>query len=107
ERLLPRMAHGATSADDPARRRHELATNADLKAWIERNPDRARQLDDDEFDELLSLQDSLGTFGVEGFVQRTERRRKLLERVEAITATEYLDLLEQLVALLHDKVKPR
>jgi transcriptional regulator with XRE-family HTH domain len=107
ERLLPRMAHGATNADDPARRRHELATNPDLKGWIERNADRARQLDDDEFEELLALQDSLGAIGVEGFVQRIERRRKLLQRVEAVSATEYLDLLEQFVGLLFDKVKPK
>jgi hypothetical protein len=107
ERLLPRMAHGAANADGPVRRRHELATNPDLKGWIERNSERARQLDDDEFDELLALQDSLGAIGVEGFVQRIERRRKLLQRVEAISATEYLDLLEQFVSLLFDKVKPK
>ena len=46
------------------------------------------------------------TFGVEGFVQRLERRRRIVERIHAIAGTEYLDLLEQFVDLLHDRVQP-
>lgn len=111
ERLLSRVAQGtAASAADTLRSRHARATEPELQAWIERNPDRARQLTDAEFDELLAVQGPGGpfqAFGVEGLVQRIERRRKLLRQVQTIAGTEYLDLLEQLVQLLHDKVQPR
>jgi hypothetical protein len=110
EKLLPRMAEGATgAADDVLRRMYDLATQPELRAWMERNPDRARQLSEDEMDELLSLQGTGGPltgFGVEGFVHRIERRRKLVQQVQAIAGTEYLDLLEQLVTLLYEKVQP-
>ena len=33
-------------------------------------------------------------------------RRKLVEQVHAIAGTEYLDLLEQFVTLLYEKVQP-
>jgi transcriptional regulator with XRE-family HTH domain len=110
EKLLPLM-RDAQPADGEAglRRLHELATQPELVAWLERNPDRARRLSADEREELLALQGAAGplrTFGVEGFVQRLERRRKIVERIHAIAGTEYLDLLEQLVGLIHDKVQP-
>ena len=60
-------------------------------------------------DELLALQDSreaLNAFGVEGFVKRLERRRRLTQQVHTLAGTEYLDLLEQLVGLLYEKVRP-
>jgi transcriptional regulator with XRE-family HTH domain len=110
ERLLPRMVDGqAGGADDNLRRRYEQATQPELRAWMERNPDRARQLSDEEVDELLSLQGTGGpltAFGVDAFVERIERRRRLVQQVHAIAGTEYLDLLEQLVALLYEKVQP-
>jgi hypothetical protein len=110
ERLLPRMAEGAGGApDDGLRRKYEQATQPELRAWIERNPDRARLLSADELDELLSLQGTGGpltAFGVEAFVGRIERRRKLVGQVQAIAGTEYLELLEQLVGLLYEKVQP-
>jgi hypothetical protein len=35
-----------------------------------------------------------------------ERRRKIIEQVAVITGTEYVDLLEQFVGLLYDKIQP-
>ena len=111
ERLLPRMAEGGTSGpDDAVRRAYEQATLPELRAWLERNPDRARRLGEEDLDELLSMQGTGGpltAFGVDAFVQRIERRRKVVEHVHAIAGTEYLELLEQIVSLLHDKVQPR
>ncbi len=110
ERLLPRMneAHPANGVA-PLRRLYERAHEPELVAWIERNGERAQQLSDAEVDELLALQDvreALNAFGVEGFVKRLERRRRLLQQVHAIAGTEYLDLLEQLLDLLYEKVQP-
>jgi hypothetical protein len=110
ERLLPKMREGQpANGDDGARRLYDRATQPELLGWMERNPDRARQLSADEIDELLSLQGTGGpltAFGVEGFVDRIERRRKLIQQIYAITGTEYLDLLEQLVGLIFEKVQP-
>jgi len=86
-----------------------IETRDELVAWLERNPDRARRLSIEDRNELLALQGATGplkTFGVEGFVQRLERQRRIVERIHAIAATEYLDLLEQIVNLIHDKVQP-
>jgi hypothetical protein len=110
ERLLPRM-HGnhPVNGDDQLRRLYERATQPELLGWIERNTERARQLTADELDELLSLQGTGGpltTLGVEHFVNLIERKRRLLDRVQAIAGTEYIDLLEQLVGLMYDKVQP-
>jgi DNA-binding XRE family transcriptional regulator len=110
EKLLPRMVDGATRGpDDALRRMYDQATQPELRAWLERNPERARHLSEEEIDELLSLQGPGGpltAFGVDGFVQRIERRRKLVKQVHAIAGTEFLDLLEQLVALLYERVQP-
>jgi hypothetical protein len=110
ERLLPRMREGQPSAgDDALRRFFERASQPELLAWVERNPERARQLAPEELDELLNMQGAdgpLAAHGVESFVERFERRRRLLQRVRALVATEYRDLLEQLVDLLHEKVNP-
>jgi hypothetical protein len=110
ERLLPRMseAHPANGVA-PLRRLYERAHEPELVAWLERNGERAQQLSDAEVDELLALQDAreaLNAFGVEGFVKRLERRRRLIQQVHTITGTEYVDLLEQLVDLLYEKVQP-
>ncbi len=110
ERLLPRMneSHPANGVA-PLRRLYEKAMQPELVAWIERNGDRAQQLSDGEVDELLALQeslDALNAIGVEGFVERLERRRRLLQQVQVIAATEYRELLEQFVGLLFEKVQP-
>ena len=110
ERLLPRMrGHHPANGDEQMRRLYEQATQPELLAWIERNPERARQLGPDELDELLSLQGTGGpltTIGVEHYVGLIERKRKLLQKVQAVAGTEYIDLLEQVVDLMYDKVRP-
>ncbi len=110
ERLLHRMNNEHPAGDDAnLRRLYDQATQPELLAWMERNPERAQQLADDDIDELLSLQGTdgpLSRIGVEHFVELIERKRRLLEQVHAIAGTEYLDLLEKLVALLYEKVQP-
>jgi transcriptional regulator with XRE-family HTH domain len=110
ERLLPRMRspHPA-NGDDNLRRLYEQASQPELLAWMERNPERALQLTPDEVDELLSLQGTGGpltTFGVDHYVNLIERKRKLMQKVQAIAGTEYIELLEKLVELMYDKVQP-
>jgi transcriptional regulator with XRE-family HTH domain len=107
ERLLARM-HAVPAAAAQARG-FEQATQPELLAWLERNPDRAQQMNGEEIDELLSLQGTGGpltAFGVERFVELIERKRRLIQQVHAIAGTEYLELLEQLVNLLYEKVQP-
>ena len=74
-----------------------------------RNPDRARQLSQQEVDELLAMQASgaaLTSIGVERFVEFLERKRKLVGQVQVIAGTEYVELLEKLVGLMYEKVRP-
>jgi transcriptional regulator with XRE-family HTH domain len=110
ERLLPRMNEGHPAGGvAPLRRLYEKAKHPELIAWMERNPERAQHLSDSEVDELLVLQesiDALNAVGVEGFVERLERRRRLMHQVHVISATEYRELLEQFVNLLYEKVQP-
>ncbi len=109
ERLLSRM-NGQNPADNSVLHRlYEQATQPQLLSWLERNPERARQLSAEEIDELLSLQGTGGpltTFGVEHFIELLERKRKLVQQVQAVAGTEYLDLLEKFVGLLYEKVQP-
>src|SRR5271163_531829 len=83
ERLLLRMNDKAPAgSDESLRRLYEQATQPELRSWIDRNPDRAKLLDMEEMDELLSLQGIGGPltgFGVEHFVAQLERRRQLLD----------------------------
>ena len=98
-----------TNGDDRLRHMLQTAKQPELIAWIERNPERARQPSCDEFDELLQMQGAggpLATMGVEHFVGLIERKRKLVDKVLAIAGTEYVDLLEQMVDLIHEKVHP-
>ena len=109
---LPRLLSKMRAPAPPTgatRRLFEEAMQPELKAWLERNPDRAAQLTADEIDELLSLQGTGGpltTFGVAHYVGLLERRRKLIDQVAAVAGTEYIDLLEQFVALLYEKIQP-
>src|SRR5262245_32483711 len=109
ERLLPRM-HGKPPADEEALKLlDERAALPDLVSWIERNRDRAAQLRPDEIQELLDIQapgGPLEKFGVEHCVDLIERRRQIVCKVKEIACTEYLELLEQLVQLIYEKVKP-
>ncbi|MFO0800809.1 MAG: helix-turn-helix transcriptional regulator [Gemmataceae bacterium] len=108
ERLLPRM-HGKPPADEEALKLlYERATLPDLTGWLDRNKDRAATLHPEEVQELLDMQapnGALERFGVENCVELLERRRKLVCQVREIAGTEYLDLVEQLVRLVYDKVK--
>lgn len=107
ERLLPRM-HGKPPADDEAMKLlHERATLPELKSWLQRNETRAAELRSDEIHELLELQAPGGPMerlGVEHIVELIERRRQLLCQVRMIAGTEYIELLEQFVGLLFEKV---
>jgi hypothetical protein len=111
ERLLPRM-HTAPLLDDAGtrvRRLYDAATQPQLLAWLERNPERARQLTADEIDELLSVQGTGGPLtgvGVEHYVGLIERKRRLLEQFHAVAGTEYLDVLEKLIGLMYEKIQP-
>ncbi len=110
ERLLARMGgQVAAGSDEALRALYEKASQPELLAWIERNPDRARQLTPTEIDELLALQGSggpLANIGVERLVELLERKRKLIQQVHAIAGTEYMEMLEKLVNLIYDKVRP-
>jgi transcriptional regulator with XRE-family HTH domain len=109
ERLLPRMNGPLPgSTDGHLRRLYEEASQPELLAWIEHNPERARRLSPLEIDELLSLQGTGGpltSFGLERYVDLLERKRALINKVHAVAGTEYLDLLEKLVQLLFEKVQ--
>jgi transcriptional regulator with XRE-family HTH domain len=111
ERLLPRMHKQGRPSEGEERLRqlYEMATQPELRAWMERNPERAKQLTPDEVDELLSLQGvggPLTSIGVEHFIELIERKRRLVHQVEVIAGTEFLDLLEKFVDLLYEKVQP-
>jgi transcriptional regulator with XRE-family HTH domain len=110
ERLLARQHDPAPpGSEESLRRLYEHATQPELRAWIDRNPDRARCLESDEMDELLSLQGvggPLTKIGVEHFVAQLERRRQLLHKVKTIAGTELLEVLERLVELMYDKIQP-
>ena len=62
-----------------------------------------------EVDELLSLRESsepLTAFAVSELIHRIERRRRLMQKVSTIAGTEFVDFLETLVDLVHDKIQP-
>jgi hypothetical protein len=94
---------------ESARILYEQATQPELLAWLEANPERAAELTPQEIDELLSLQGTGGpltSFGVGHYVEQLERRRKILEQAAIVAGTEYVDMLEQFVGLLYEKVQP-
>jgi len=108
ERLLPKVRPPRTVAEQ-RRRMFEQAMQPEVRHWLEQNPERAAALVADELDELISLQGvggPLTAFGVAEFVERIERRRRLVQKVVAVAGTEYVDLLESVVDLLFEKVQP-
>jgi transcriptional regulator with XRE-family HTH domain len=110
DRLLLRISLPA-SKDGANQLQHlyDRATQPELQAWLDRNPERAQQLASEEIDELLSLQGTGGpltSMGVEHYVEIIERKRQLIQQVHAIAGTEYLEVLEKLVALMYEKVQP-
>lgn len=109
ERLTACMKSKPPADFDQRARLYEQATQPELLAWLERNRERADQLTPAELDELLSLQGTGGpltAFGVAHFVDLIERKRRLMDQVAAVAGTEYIDLLEQLVRLLYEKIQP-
>jgi transcriptional regulator with XRE-family HTH domain len=113
DRLLMRV-HGKGPVDEEAQRLlAEGVTLAELASWLERNAPRKMELRADEITELLEMQapgGPLERFGVEHVIDTIERRRKLLCQVRTIATSEYLELIEQFVGLIFEKVtagKPR
>lgn len=108
EKLLPRMQMPLPTEEN-LRVLYEHATQPELLAWLADNPERAARLSAAEIDELLSLQGTGGpltAFGVAHHVEEIERRRKILEQAAIIAGTEYVDLLEQFVKVLYEKIQP-
>lgn len=86
-----------------------LADQPLLQTWLDEHPERAAELTQADLEELLSLQGTGGPLtleGVEYFVNLIERKRMLRGRMEAIAGTEYLELLEQIVELLYERIRP-
>ena len=113
DRLLPRV-RGKGPVDEEAQRLlADEVTSPELVAWLERNAPRRMELRTDEILELLAMQvpgGLLERFGVEHAIDRIERRRKVLAQVRVVAASEYLELVEQFVGLIFEKVnagKPR
>ena len=113
DRLLQRV-HGKGPVDAEAQRLlTEGVASPELNGWLERNAPRAMELRADEIVELLEMQapgGPLERFGVEHVIDRIERRRKLLAQVRCVAMGEYLELVEQFVGLIFEKVnagKPR
>jgi hypothetical protein len=48
----------------------------------------------------------LARLGMEHAIELIERKRRLVRRVSAIAGTDYVDLLEQMVGLIFDKIQP-
>lgn len=107
DRLLARV-HGRAPADEEAiRLLADRSCLPEFARWIERNPDRVASFQPDEIAELLELQTAGGPMerlGVEHFVGLIERRRELLDRVRVVAGTEMLPVLEQIVALMYEKI---
>jgi transcriptional regulator with XRE-family HTH domain len=109
ERLQARIRDQSAVDPDPIRLPYEQATQPELVEWLKRHSERAQQLSAHERDELFSLQGTGGPLtgeGVDHFVAIIERKRKLLQHVQVVAGTEYLEMLEQFVELLYEKVQP-
>jgi lambda repressor-like predicted transcriptional regulator len=108
EKLLPKMLIPLPE-DGGLRILYEQATQPELLAWMKDNSERAARMTPLEIDELLSLQGTGGPLtqlGVEHHVAEIERRRQILEQAAVIAGTEYVDLLEQFVKVLYEKIQP-
>jgi len=108
EKLLPKMRVPIATTES-LRILYEHASQPELLEWIKNNSAQAAELTPMEIDELLSLQGTGGpltTQGVEHHVKEIERRRKILEEAAVIAGTEYVDLLEQFVRVLYERIQP-
>jgi transcriptional regulator with XRE-family HTH domain len=67
------------------------------------------ELTDDDLSDVLAFKDDgepKSPFAIEEHARRLERRRRLANKVLVVAGTEYIDLLEQFVDLLYEKVQP-
>jgi len=88
---------------------HDLATQPVVRTWLEDHPDHAAQLTFDELRELLSMQGTGGPLtaqGVDQAVAELKRKQRLVERVQVLACTEYLEVLERVVDGLFDLAQP-
>lgn len=89
--------------------RYDLATQPQVKQWLENEGTEATRYSQEEISELLSMQGTGGPLTAEGLqaaLRLLDRKRKLIDRVHAIAGTEYLGLLEKLVECLYERVQP-
>jgi len=86
-------------------RLQDQAYQPDLKSWIERNPERARTLSSKDADEIVLFQKTgnFNTSSLEAFVIRLERKRRLLEKINHLKSSKHLEILEQMVDLMHQQ----
>ena len=110
DKLLPLMRDAQPSDGEAGLRRlHDQATQPELVAWLERNPDRrggCRQRTATNCWPCKARRGRSEPSASRVSCNAWKRRRKIVERIHAIAGTEYLDLLEQIVDLIHDRVQP-
>src|SRR4051794_6803582 len=80
--------------------RYDLATQPQVKRWLDEQPGEAARYSHGEIVELLSMQGTGGPLTSEGLLaalEQLDRKRKLIDRVHVIAGTQYLGLLEKVV----------
>lgn len=88
---------------------HDLATQPVVRNWLEDHPQQAALLTPVEMADLLSRQGTGGPLtqhGLEQTLAQLERRRRLVDRVQILSETDYVDLLEKIVDGLFEKIQP-
>lgn len=77
----------------------------DLKSWVERYPERARTLSSRDVDDLILFQKAgnFNTSSLEAFIIRLERKRRILEKINHLKNSKHLELLEQMIDLMHQQ----
>ena len=88
-----------------AKMRAPIAASEEIEALRATHPSLAAE----DIDELVALKEDRGPlspFALAEHARRLERRRRLANKVLAVAGTEYVDLLEQFVDLLYEKVQP-
>ncbi len=89
--------------------RYDLATQPQVRQWLEDQGTQAARYTQDEIGELLSMQGTGGPLTAEGLqaaLRLLDRKRRLIERVHVIAGTEHLGLLEGIVDCLFERVQP-
>jgi transcriptional regulator with XRE-family HTH domain len=89
--------------------RYDMATQPQVKQWLEDQGSEAARYTQDEIGELLSMQGTGGPLTAEGLqvaLRLLDRKRRLIERIHVIAGTEHLDMLESMVDCLFERVQP-